>query len=382
MDLKITELDTKFRLKSLKLFFITFLGVFGVIWLLIEPLGFNTIFGEAVYKTYTWQIYFGLLVVAITIAICAEIINRLIRYTEHMRRMISLIKNQGSTFNNFENQINKKRIAEVLSNIASEGYNEEKLTPYERVFVRNLFIFFNWLRLTATVNNQHKSANELIKLNTQPNVDSDIGNLPLPAGFIRSNKIPLNGEISNYQKQIETTDAETIQTATSSMVLIKARDKNNIDHFLLQYSKSWHGGYYGFIGGIKEATDIDEIAAAQRELNEELGIEPQHISSLDFIGIGEESRASGHLGISTKYQYHVYLLQLNYSDELDYLFKLKNKIALPFQQDQTKHKIKWMSWDELKNDSDLRRDASSVLDLIQEKGIHKSGISTEEKIFE
>lgn len=384
---KIKE-DVYPKLKSLKWFGVSFVSVFTLLWLFIEPLGFSTIFGNVNYEEHKVLIYILFITISIIISLIIELSRRTLLYQKHAKSLITYIESQNHELSDIEMYVKKEEISKVLTSIDTKGLQLSKKEPnrHKTVFIHNLFMFFEWLELAELKKEKYAPKNELAMLYIRSLGAHFTERVSLLEGLKRPEADPLNKELRILLGLIEkrriekTVTAKTIREINASMILLKAKNEKGEDVFLMQHSKSWNEGYYWWIGGIREEKDSDADACARRELNEELGIEEKHISSLEHLGQCSEALISNRLGAFSTYNYDLYLINIKEHESIPKLFAPESKIKIPHEHNLVRRKNKWFTWAELSDNEDLKKDSKSILDLIEKVGVHKSRVSTNQII--
>ncbi len=388
MNLNKIKEDVNPKLKSLKWFGVSFVAVFSLLWLFIEPLGFSTILGDDYYKNHKTLVYLIFVGTSLIFSIIYELSRRMLLYQKHTKSLINYISFQIPEFSEINVHVNKEEISRLLQSIKIKGFQLTDLETnrHKSVFLHNLFMFFEWLDLTEIRENNYFPNNELAMLYIRSLGAHLSEEVNLFEGLARPEADALNKEMRSLLKLVEkrrkerNVSAETIREVNASMIILKAKNEKGEDVFLMQHSKSWNEGYYWWIGGIREDKDSDADACARRELNEELNIEERHISSLEYLGQCSEMLISSRLGAYSNYNYDLYLLNIKEHETISQLFALKNKIKVPSQHDLVKRKIKWFTWSELSENEELKRDSKSIFDLIEKVGAHNTRISTNQII--
>jgi len=166
-------------------------------------------------------------------------------------------------------------------------------------------------------------------------------------------------------KEIGRDKAEPSRYTKASLAIIKGRDENGQERYLLQWTDSWGDGRFSFIGGNMEPGDKDFEGCMYRELKEEINLAKEDILTCRRIGEDVlERQISLRLGAFTDYTYVLFFVTLNVeSERVKALFpsieyKIKTRLAWV---EKVERANRWNTWNEILRDRLLNRDAKILL---------------------
>lgn len=381
----------KFSLTSLWVFGGTFVGSITLLWTFIEPYGglcklpFFQNYADC--ENNISLPYFLLILIALVLAVFVEIIRQMISYRCNLVALIKEVEESEKANLTLFGTIEKDEITNFLTSEQIEKdftLKHLKLNVRSKIFVDNFFTLCVWLGLYEKDNESYRPKAYLSPFFVKSVYSGISKSVQLFHGVTLHEADAENAKMRILLKKIEELRisyghaTEPIRFINSSIVLIKALDESHMAKFLLQHNTAWRGGYYWWIGGIQELKDKNAIDCAIRELNEELGLRQSNIRHLKFEGVATENTISDRIGVLTNYSYNIFTVTLKDTDKVSQIFKKETSIELPLSGFLVKRHLKWFSWDELRKNEDLKRDAGSILKFIEDKKLYLDSISTEQ----
>lgn len=190
------------------------------------------------------------------------------------------------------------------------------------------------------------------------------------------------GRIENYRIQSSggIQQAESVRTIASSLVIIKAV-KGGEAAFLMRWSDAW-GGYYWFLGGIQDESDVTPDVCAKREICEELGVPASIIQHLTLMLCVNDKRVSSRLHFLTTYQYNIFAAGIDESNAASSrIMHEEFEVTKAAPGGHTiRQKCKWMTWREISSSPELLRDASVILAGLERFGVQKVPLSVQQSL--
>lgn len=157
-----------------------------------------------------------------------------------------------------------------------------------------------------------------------------------------------------------------MRQVSSALALIKAPGTTE-DLFLMQQS-TWGGSsYFWFLGGrLEEVDDQDFERCLLRELEEELSLPRIAVREATRLFRVSDRRVSRRCNELTEYEYQMFLVLLDESHEAT-----RDLYRREFERRTSDGRIRnnrWLTWNEIQEDKDLRRDAPTILDGLSRCG--------------
>lgn len=183
--------------------------------------------------------------------------------------------------------------------------------------------------------------------------------------------------LEDYRCKKQGNNALPTREINSALIIIKSKYKKT-DVFLMQHSNAWgDDGYFWFIGGIMEKSDVSMEECAYRELSEELSIERSMILNIQEFCKATDQRKSDRVGCLTKYNYSVFYVSLDPQNErVRDLHSKQFFHTRPVGWATKEQENRWLSWEEISASPELKRDAQPILDCVSDKGVDKIPYAT------
>jgi 8-oxo-dGTP pyrophosphatase MutT (NUDIX family) len=167
----------------------------------------------------------------------------------------------------------------------------------------------------------------------------------------------------------------------SALIIIKAEFSGE-ECILMQWSESWgrrtgdgrataDSGYYWFIGGMMEPADGGSLLrCAAREVGEEVGIDPADVQLFaQALFTHTDVRVSRRVGLYSKLVYHIFGATLRLSPAVSQIIQLKwtreLSVHTPHGVGTIPRQMRWRTWQEIKADPLLRKDAGGIVDELE-----------------